>query len=72
MDVTVGQADRRRRLIRNGATLWEIFEHTPDYDRRARPTLVFMSDDVVRRVRDFPADWFTLGDAELLRLSLGR
>ncbi|MDB4874875.1 MAG: hypothetical protein JWM41_1321 [Gemmatimonadetes bacterium] len=38
-------------------------------DRRSSPTLVFESDDVMRRVRDFPHDWRTLDDDRLLALS---
>jgi hypothetical protein len=41
------------------------------YDRRASSSLVFTSDDVMRRVRHYPANWITLSDAELLVLSLG-
>ena len=35
-------------------------------------TLVFSSERVARRVRAFPADWYTLPDDALVRLSWGR
>jgi len=41
------------------------------YDRRASSSLVFTSDDVMRRVRHYPQHWTELSDAELLKLSFG-
>jgi hypothetical protein len=41
------------------------------YDRRASSSLVFTSDDVMRRVRNYPANWIELPAAELLRISFG-
>jgi hypothetical protein len=32
---------------------------------------VFSGEDVMRRVRNFPADWYTLSDQALYTLSLG-
>jgi hypothetical protein len=40
------------------------------YDRRSQLTLVFVSDDVMRRVRHYPPNWFELADEELLKVSL--
>lgn len=51
---------------------WFVFEHTPEYDRRATPTLVFMSELIVRRVRTFPANWEELSDSELFAVSWRR
>lgn len=49
---------------------WVIVEiRDAPYDRRGNRSLVFSTDGVMRRVRDFPANWFTLSDAELLELS---
>ena len=53
-------------------TRWHVSERPyADYDRRRGPSLIFASDFAVRRVRDFPADWHTLSDEELLALSWG-
>ena len=48
---------------------WLVYEHAPTLDRRSSPTLVFESDDVMRRVRAFPADWRDLSDERLYELS---
>jgi len=49
---------------------WRIYELSPaSYDRRGSNTLVFESDGVIRRVRNFPADWRNLSVTELLALS---
>jgi hypothetical protein len=54
-------------------TLWEVRElRTPDYDRRASTSLIFESVGAIRRVRNFPARWMELSDAELAELSNGR
>ena len=53
-------------------TRWHVSERPfGDYDRRRGPSLIFASDFAVRRVRDFPADWHTLSDVDLLALSWG-
>lgn len=38
------------------------------YDRRG-PTLVFESENIVRRVRSYPSNWRELPDMELFALS---
>lgn len=49
---------------------WRIYELGPaSYDRRGGNTLVFESDGVIRRVRNYPADWRSLSIADLLALS---
>jgi hypothetical protein len=50
--------------------MWTVRERAaPTYDRRASPDLIFDSAGAVRRVRDYPADWFDLSDEELYALS---
>jgi hypothetical protein len=50
---------------------WVVREVPPSqFDRRGTASLVFVSDHAMRRVRDFPADWFDWPDAELLAVSL--
>lgn len=60
------------RQITIGVTIWNVYEHVPQYDRRAGPTLVFASDGAMRRVRDFPDRWWELSDDELLAISWNR
>lgn len=51
-------------------TRWQVSERPfADYDRRSGLSLIFASDSAVRRVREYPPDWSTLSDAELLALS---
>ena len=50
--------------------LWLVFElPPPHFDRRSAPSLIFESENAVRRVRDYPTDWQTLSDQELFSLS---
>ena len=52
---------------------WLVYELPPaPFDRRSSPSLVFESEDTVRRVREYPADWRTLAEDELLALSWTR
>ena len=49
---------------------WRVHEQPfSDYDRRRGMSLIFSSDGAVRRVRNYPADWMTLSDADLAALS---
>jgi hypothetical protein len=49
---------------------WQVTERPfADYDRRRGLSLIFASDGAVRRVREYPPDWFSLSDAELIALS---
>ncbi len=60
------------RVINAGDVEWRVYEQVPSYDRRRGPDLVFESDDVIRRVRSYPANWLDLSDAALLAVSWGR
>ncbi|HVX40452.1 MAG TPA: hypothetical protein VHB25_12850 [Gemmatimonadaceae bacterium] len=52
---------------------WQVREiASPTYDRRRGRSLVFISDDVMRRVWSYPANWYELSDETLYLLSLGR
>jgi hypothetical protein len=49
---------------------WQVTERPfADYDRRRGLSLIFSSDGAVRRVREYPANWFSLSDEELFELS---
>ena len=49
---------------------WSVAEQPfSQYDRRSGSSLIFSSELAVRRVRDYPGDWFTLSDAALAALS---
>ena len=49
---------------------WIVSERPfSEYDRRSGSSLIFSSELAVRRVRDYPSDWFTLSDADLAALS---
>jgi hypothetical protein len=58
-----------RRIVIEGVP-WLVYELPAQaFDRRNSPSLVFESERVVRRVRNFPADWRTIRDADLWMLS---
>ena len=64
-------ADERRFLTMDGVR-WTVRLLANTYDRRSRPDLVFESDYVVRRVRDYPENWRELPDEALFALSASR
>ena len=50
--------------------IWLVSERPfSEYDRRSGASLIFSSELAVRRVRDYPSDWFTLSNADLAALS---
>ena len=58
-----------RQIVVEGVA-WLVFEvPAHQFDRRSSPSLIFESDDAMRRVRNYPADWRTLPDDALLALS---
>jgi hypothetical protein len=65
-------SDLPRRFVDGDGVHWSVYEHQETYDRRSRRTLVFESEYIVRRVRDFPSHWRELSDEELVALSWGR
>jgi hypothetical protein len=63
-------AEAVRVFVDADGTRWQVSErHFSDYDRRRGRSLIFASDAAVRRVRDYPDDWYSLSDAELSALS---
>ena len=58
----------REILVENLA--WLVYELPPaPFDRRSTPSLVFESEDTMRRIRSYPANWRTLSDEELFAVS---
>lgn len=70
--VSSGTPSARRRVVAVGLTVWHIYEHVPVYDRRSQPSLVFVSDVAMRRVRNYPAQWWELPDDVLMAVSWRR
>ena len=67
---TDDQTPASRTFLDADGAQWRVFERPfADYDRRSALSLIFSSDSAVRRVRDYPADWFDLSDADLATLS---
>ena len=64
-DVT--RAREQARVLYVEGERWLVYELLTAYDRRGA-SLVFESENVVRRVRDFPANWRELQDADLVPL----
>jgi len=61
------------RVLVHAGVRWRVFEsRSGTYDRRGGPNLFFECEQVVRRVRDFPPDWFALPDDELMAISQRR
>lgn len=66
----VQAAQRGARQLVVDAVSWLVYELPPmPFDRRSTPSLVFESEGAMRRVRNFPATWRMLSDAELFALS---
>jgi hypothetical protein len=61
---------RWRTFIDDEGQSWTVSEQPfAEYDRRGGHSLIFESDLAVRRVRNYPADWFHLSNAALAALS---
>ena len=61
---------RVRSFIDDLGQTWLVSERPfSEYDRRTGSSLIFASELAVRRVRDYPDDWFALSDADLASLS---
>lgn len=67
---TLGDRPYRALLAEDGRQ-WAVYTiPAANYDRRGGLCLLFDSADVMRRLRDFPDNWYELPDAELYALSL--
>ena len=63
---------RAERTLMCDGHRWLVYEHTRAFDRRSRPDLVFESEAVVRRVRNYPTDWLKIDEAKLCEVCRGR
>jgi hypothetical protein len=57
-----------RSVIDAAGTFWQVCEVEYALDRRTGRSLIFESDGSVRRVRQYPDNWYDLSDVELVRL----
>jgi len=71
IDVTSRAAETRSRsFVDDDGQIWYVMERAfSDFDRRRGFSLIFTSDLAVRRVRDYPPNWFDLSEAALAELS---
>ena len=60
---------RSRTYVDDDGMSWQVSEQSSEYDRRHGRSLIFASDLAVRRVRNYPADWFSLSELALIALS---
>lgn len=72
LEPTIHKGESPIRVINTDETEWRVYEQVATYDRRRRPDLVFESDGVIRRVRNYPTNWVELTDEELLDVSWER
>ena len=62
--------ERVRVFVDVDGTRWQVKEMPfSNYDRRRGLSLIFWSEGAVRRVRDYPGNWYELSDGELALLS---
>jgi hypothetical protein len=62
--------DRVRVFEEADGTRWQVREMPfSSYDRRHGLSLIFWSEGAVRRVRDYPSNWYELSDHDLALLS---
>ncbi|MEP6992035.1 MAG: hypothetical protein ABJA80_13975 [bacterium] len=67
---TDSDAPQSRTFVDADGAQWRVFEqYFAHYDRRSGKSLIFSSEAAVRRVRDYPANWFELPDEALAKLS---
>jgi hypothetical protein len=59
---------RIRRFLGADGREWRVREVASTYDRRRTKSLIFDTFDAARRVRQYPANWYELTDADLAKL----
>lgn len=63
----IARARKEARILRIEGQRWLVYELPSTYDRRSS-SLVFETENLVRRVRNYPENWRELLDADLLPL----
>ena len=59
-----------RRYFVHGNAMWTVYERNASkFDLRHEPNLIVASEDAIRRVRNYPTNWFELSDEGLYDLS---
>lgn len=69
-DLLTARLEQRREIIDDENRTWLVSEVPNAYDRRGGTSLVFQRDEIIRRTRIFPPNWFELPDDRLYELSL--
>jgi hypothetical protein len=69
-DVRISRPERIRQFVQDGE-LWTAWESPAEAVDGRAPELVLESRDMIRRVRDRPAGWFTLSVSSLFALGRG-
>lgn len=62
--------DTRTRIVEFEGMQWTVRELLAQPDNV--PTLVFLGEKIARRVREYPADWYTISTLELAVVSKHR
>ena len=64
-------APRTRVIVDDDGRIWTVEQlRAAPTDPIQKPSLLFTTDNLMRRIRHFPDDWHSLADAELYALSL--
>jgi len=63
----IARARKEARILRIEGQRWLVYE-LPSTDDRRSSSLVFETENLVRRVRNYPENWRELLDADLLPL----
>jgi hypothetical protein len=62
---------RTRVIVDDDGRIWTVEQlRAAPTDPIQKPSLLFTTDNLMRRIRHFPDDWHSLADAELYALSL--
>lgn len=64
-----GTPGTEARIVVSTGVTWTVYEDRKSY---VGPSLIFESDKISRRVRNYPPDWAKLTDEKLIALSSSR
>ena len=67
---TVSEPSRHVRSVQVDGVQWTVHEIlAPAFDSRGEPHLLFESDQILRRLREYPRNWHLLSDVDLFALT---